>query len=58
MNIHKYGNHSDNRRMPIDQQRLGQPKAGDKVTDQQGAGAQSEAAKLKAQLQITDFPAC
>ena len=43
--------------MPIDQQGLGQPKVGDKMSDQQGAGcrgkpAQFEEAKLKALLQI------
>ena len=43
--------------MPIDQQGLEQPKDGDKMIDQEGAGcqgppAQFEDAKLKAQLQI------
>ena len=43
--------------MPTDQQGLGWAKVGDKMIDQQGAGyhgnlAQSEDAKLKAQLQI------
>ena len=49
--------HSDNRSTPIDQQGLGRPKVGDKMTDQQGAGcrgnpAQSEDGKLKTQLQV------
>ena len=53
----KYRHHSDNRSTPIDQQGLGRPKVGDKMTDQQGAGcrgnpAQSEDGKLKTQLQV------
>ena len=62
--IYIYMHHSDNRPIPIDQQGLGWPKVVDKIIDQQGAGcrgkpAQSEDAKLKAQLEIhTDLPAC
>ena len=62
--IYVYSHHSDDRSMPTDQQGLRQPKVGDKMIDQQGAGCrenpvQSEHAKLRAQLQIrTDFPAC
>ena len=57
IDTYTYRHHSDNRSMPIDQQGLGRPKAGDKVIDQQGAGcqenpAQSEDARLKAQVQI------
>ena len=60
-NLIKYRHLSDDRSMPIDQQGLGWGKVGHKMIDQQRAGyrgnlAQSEDAKLKAQLQIpTDF---
>ena len=56
--LYIYRHHSDDRSMPTDQQGLGQPKVGNKMVDQQGAGcrgnpAQSEDGKVKAQLRST-----